>query len=112
MDDNKQWAVDAVMSTTRHLITLATAIVGGIFILSVQKGQGLTLVAHDKHYIEISIACLSVSVISGFLTQLAIVGGMAKNTGFDVYADNIRILSGLQIVTFLAAIFVLGGSVL
>ncbi|MEZ5070211.1 MAG: hypothetical protein R2751_04380 [Bacteroidales bacterium] len=104
-------AFDFASDTTKQLITLATALIAlsvtfhGNF--SNQENNGLLLWCWISYF---------GSVLFGIWTLMAMTGTLEKSTEkeckepvkFSVYGANVRIPSSLQILFFLAGLFLLG----
>lgn len=86
--------------TAKQLITLGT----GIIVLSIAF---LADVAEDSRpdgvgYLHLAWLLFLVSIPFGILTLMSLTGNIARST--DIYAPNIKIMAGCQIVLFFAAL--------
>jgi hypothetical protein len=90
-------AFDFAADLTKQLITLATLIIGAV-VTFFDK-------AHIQRYdaLKIPLLIYFASMVFGVLTLMALTGilGRAGEATPEVYSPNVRILSALQILTFL-----------
>ncbi|MBU2769163.1 hypothetical protein HAP94_24130 [Acidithiobacillus ferrivorans] len=104
----EQFVLNVILSTIKHLITLATAIVGGFFVLSVQQFHVFHFMKNEALIVRLSIITLIISVALGFAAQYTIIGMVARKDKINVYAGNIKWTSMLQIIFFLFGVGFLG----
>ncbi|WP_026838321.1 hypothetical protein [Gillisia sp. JM1] len=115
MEERIKKAFDFAADATKQLITLSTAIIA----LTITFSKDIIGAANIGNSSSIFTAwiLLIVSVIFGILTLLALTGNlqpMKKNDAevennnvrpVDINNNNIRLFSGIQILTFIAALF-------
>jgi hypothetical protein len=106
-------AFDAALDIIKQLITLSTAIIGGLFILPDKEQASRLVVKISGFSVPFSIYLLACSVFFGVFAHLSIIGELAKSVATpSVYKCHIRFFAGAQILSFAAAITFLAHAIL
>jgi hypothetical protein len=102
MDDRKKKAFDFASDLTKQLITLATAIIGGLIAFG-DKG----MIVKVSGALAWALGAYGLSAVAGGLTLMALTGQLGSpdltELTCSAYAPSVRIFSGTQIVVFIIA---------
>jgi hypothetical protein len=91
----------------KQLITLAVAIIGAVVTFS---GTGTGAVIDFKAAgpsVPVALVILLLSIASGFIAFMSLVGALAKDTAPSPYKGSITFFAGLQIIFFGTGVLVL-----
>ncbi len=107
MDAAVTKAFDAAQDAIKQLLTLATAVIGGIVTFS---GSGSNAILDFKAAgwpVPASIALMLVSIVFGFFALLNIIGTLSTDPNPTPYKPVIRLFATGQIVLFFLSIAIL-----
>jgi hypothetical protein len=96
-------AFDFAQETTKQMIALAV----GILTITATFHDDLAKAKHPPPTWSMQWAwiCYAVSVCAGAWTLMALTGSLARGNGEpDIYGRNIRLPSGLQVISFAAGV--------
>ena len=101
LDTSTESSFNFAQEVTKQLITLAT----GIVALTITFIKDVAADAPESAYWRIEVAWILyiVSIVFGILTLMSLTSSLT-DTDPDVYETGTRIVSGLQILIFLAAL--------
>lgn len=100
-DDRAAAAFSTASDTTRHLLSLATGATGAaIALFDDDKTPGIAFGPQGLS-VEIGLALLALSVVSGLMTMGALVGQLGSDKAVPtVYGAGVRLFYAVQLATF------------
>lgn len=106
MSDAEKKAFDFAQETTKQLLTLATAIFA-LTITFIREIANTTRAEEALAWLHWGWGLYVASIAFGVMTLLTLTGNLVRPHGGDtptIYGGNIRVMAGLQILSFAAAL--------